>query len=381
MLKHSQKLKAAILGGGINSAVGLAHLSALNLVDKFNIVSGCFSRNSDLNFESGLKYNIPKEKIYKTLHDMVENEKTNLDVIVILTPTDQHYLQVIYCLEHGIPVICEKALTTSLDDAREIQNIVRQKSGFLKVIYNYVGYPMLRELKKQIEIGKLGKINQVQIEMPQEGFLRMIDGKPLKPQDWRLKDNKVSTLSLDLGVHLHMIVKYITGEIPLRAVSISSSFGNFKDVLDNSISLIEYSNDVVCNMWFSKVSLGNRNGLKLRVYGTKGGAEWYQEESEILKMANSEGHRWIMDRGSNDILVSNSQRYTRFKVGHPAGFIEALANYYEDIEEELQAYIRRTPNSSVNESFGINEAFEGMLLLEALADSNISRQWVNLHSV
>ena len=127
-------------------------------------------------------------------------------------------------------------------------------------------------------------------------------------------------------------------------------------------------------MWFSKIAIGNRNGLKLRIYGEKGSAEWVQESPEIIHLSDSKGRRCLIDRGNEEVEISNQQRYSRFKVGHPAGFLEAFANYYQDIGIALKHY-KITRETSFDECYGIDEAYEGMRLLEAIQRSSISRSW------
>jgi len=128
------------------------------------------------------------------------------------------------------------------------------------------------------------------------------------------------------------------------------------------------------NMWYSKIAIGNRNGLKIRLYGQKGSAEWLQEIPEIIKVAYSTGRRCIIDRGNDEVEVCNQQRYTRFKVGHPAGFIEAYANYYQDIANALQNY-KKNNTIIFKDCFGIEEAYEGMKLFEAIQRSSRSKSW------
>ena len=166
--------------------------------------------------------------------------------------------------------------------------------------------------------------------MPQEGFSRLdAQGNKPQPQTWRLSDGKVSTISLDLGVHLHHIIDYLTGEYPLQVVADAASYGWFDDVIDNVSCMLRYSGGLHCQMWYSKSALGQRNGLKVRVYGDKGSAEWLQIQPEELLISTVDGRREILDRASS-VDVANLDRYNRFKAGHPAGFIEAFANiYYE----------------------------------------------------
>jgi len=373
---YSRKLKIAFLGGAFDSAVGRAHRAAIEMDQRFELVAGCFSRKSEISQSTALRYGINPDRAYDSIDQLLTNEAGKVDAVVIMTPQDQHGQQVVTCLEAGLPVVCEKALVESAEEAVSIKSKLLSCRGFLAVTYNYTGYPILRELKHMIQQGRFGKIQQIQIEMPQEGFARVgFDGLPVTPQQWRLRDAGIPTISLDLGVHLHMMVGFLTGERPEEVVATSKSYGNFKQVTDSISCIANYSNDLTCNIWYSKTALGYRNGLKLRIFGEKGTAEWVQENPESLQIADNSGGRFIVDRGSKEIKIANQARYTRFKAGHPAGFIEAFANYYYDVADSLERYFDKKDNSTQDYVFGIDESIEGLRMLEAIARSSVNKQW------
>ena len=371
----SQKIKIAFLGGGINSAIGRTHRIAIDMDNRYELVAGCFSKNSDTNIETALDYGVESNRVYKNLDELILNEKENIDAICILTPTPNHKNEVIKCIENNIAVICEKALAVSSKEALEIKETLEKYDGFLAVTYNYTGYPMLRELRNMIKNGKLGKIEQVHVEMPQESFAKLDkEGNPIKPQGWRLKDQELPTISLDLGTHTHDITSFLTNESPTELVSVQNSFGSFSEVIDNSICISNYTNNIVSNIWFSKAAFGHRNGLRVRVYGDAGSAEWYQLDPENLYFNDNRGNKLIIDRGSMNVKITTQLRYNRFKAGHPSGFIEAFANYYCDIADLLLG-LSKNEDKYV---FGINDAIEGLKMLEAMSSSNLNRKWIKL---
>ena len=318
-------------------------------------------------------YGIPVSRLHESLETLLAKESGAIDAVVILTPTPDHYRMVEQSLQKNFPVICEKALAMTSKEARALQALSQAKGGFLAVIYNYSGYPMVRELRSMIREGVLGDILHFQAEMPQEGFLRTDDKgyKPV-PQEWRQKDGPVPTIHLDLAVHLHELIYYLTGERPIEVVANQASRGWFP-VIDNVSCLARYSNDVQGQLWFSKCALGHRNGLRLRIYGSKASAEWYQHNPEEVFVSFADGRRQIVDRASN-AKVSSLPRYNRFKVGHPAGFNEALANLYVDIHAALTGY-KATARQESDEVFGAELAIEGLEFLEALVKSCTNGTW------
>jgi predicted dehydrogenase len=371
-----KKLKVAFWGGGYDSAIGRTHRIALEMDQRFELVAGCFSRNLEKSRDSALKYGIDPRYAYSDIRDLINQSTEKIDGIIILTPQDQHFLHVVDCLNAGFPVISEKALVCSSIEALEIQELLEKKNGFLAVSYNYTGYPMIRELRRMIKSGWLGKIQQINIEMPQEGFARLTqDNKPIVPQSWRLFDGVIPTLSLDLGVHLHMMVRFLTDANPLEVVAVSSSRGNFQQIIDNVSCIVHYSRGIDCSIWYSKTAFGNRNGLRLRVFGDQGAAEWIQENPEYIFYSDNVGGKFSLDRTSKDVQIANQPRYQRFKAGHPAGFIEAYANYYFDVADSLSNF-NKFKLSELNEfAFGIHESLEGLRMLEAIARSSTTKKW------
>ncbi|MEA2903258.1 MAG: hypothetical protein QOI12_645 [Alphaproteobacteria bacterium] len=372
-------LAVGFLGGAINSAAGRAHRTAIEMDQRFQLQAACFSRQPDINQATAQAYRVEPARTYRSLDEMLEQERQSLDAVVILTPTDQHRDQVLACVSAGMPVICEKALVASSADGQTIKERSQDKGGFVAVTYNYTGYPMLRELRQLVRRGYLGKIEQVHVEMPQEGFARTdVSGNPVVPQDWRLRDARVPTISLDLGVHTHIIVDFLTNEKPVELVAMSDTYGNFHQIVDNVICLARYTNDVTCSNWYTKTAFGHRNGLKVRLFGSERAAEWVQEAPEYLHMADKYGHKYMLDRASPEATISNQARYTRFKAGHPAGFIEAFANYYHDIADALTAHLNGSKPHGNEYVHGIDEVLEGVRMLEAIAVSAKERRWVHV---
>lgn len=370
----STPLKLGFIGGSLNSAVGYAHFVSSAMDNQWALEAGCFSLDAQRNREAGEAYGVASDRVYDNWQDMIRKEKGRLDAIVILTPTPLHFEIVMACLEEHVSVICEKTLAMSSAQAEKILEVQNRKNLFVAMIYNYSGYPMVRELRNIIRKGTLGKLLHFQAEMPQEGYIR-VDAKGNKPapQSWRLFDGRVPTIHLDLAVHLHQLIYYLVGQKPIEVISDQNSYGWFSEVVDNVACLCRYSDGVHGQMWFSKSALGHRNGLRLRIYGANASAEWYQACPEELVLSFADGRREIMDRASS-VEVANMRRYTRFKAGHPAGFIEAFANLYVDIADCLRQY-RSTGQWESEDMFGVELAVEGLQLFEAMIESVDQKAW------
>lgn len=370
-----EKLKLGFLGGGINSAVGQTHFIASRMDNHFDVVAGCFSRDKERNLETATQWDINHNRLYSSWQDLLRSEANCLDAVVVLTPTPQHPEQVIAALRSGFNVICEKALAPSIPLALKIKRIALEAKRFLGITFNYSGYPMIRELRQIVMTGKLGKLHQIQIEMPQEGFLRRDDqGNPASPQSWRLYDNDIPTLSLDLGVHLHHLINFLTDLQPIKVVSTHTTNGNFPDVVDGVSAIAEYENGLVANIWYTKTALGHRNGLRVRIFGSDGSAEWFQLEPEILSLSNRRGQRSILDRSDSSVLIAHTPGFNRFKAGHPAGFIEAFANIYRDFAVQITGSVIDIEHRNIH-NYSVDSAIAGLEFLDAMRISSKKCCW------
>lgn len=326
------RYKVAFIGGGINSIAGYVHFCASRLDGLFEVSAGVFSRNKEINLKSADFYGADA---FEDVDTMLKTVKGQIDLVVVLTPTPLHYEHVAKAIEMGYPVICEKPLFKSYEEIIAFEEKFRNSNYFLCITYNYIAYPMLTELRNMFLSGEMGELISMHLEMPQESFLRppkVIDYPPW----WRKKDESIPTIILDLASHLFSISYYITEKDIKRLKSIHRSFSPY-GVVDDVKCLFEYESGEPGFMWVSKVALGNRNGLRVCVYGTKMSACWVQEEPEKLFVAKSNGEKLIIDRGSN-IGISGVRIYNRMTPGHPAGFIEAFANLYSHIHSAYTIY-------------------------------------------
>lgn len=206
-------------------------------------------------------------------------------------------------------------------------------------MFNYTGYPAVREMRQRVRSGAIGKVFKVMAEMPQDSYMRMMNqGRVSAIQNWRLQDGHIACVTLDLFVHLHSLVGFICEGRPEEVTAFTQSIsGVSSGLIDEVDAFIRYDNAMQLNAWYSKVALGYRNGLRLRVLGTKGSLQWYQEEPETLVAADAQGNRMTIDRLTTGSEVTLQERYQRFKAGHPSGFIEAFANYYFDIADAIES--------------------------------------------
>ena len=373
--KQNMTLQLGVIGGSLNSAVGRTHQIAAEMDNRWEITAGCFSRNADTNQATARLLRIPDSRNYRDWRELLESEQGRLSAVAVLTPTPSHAEIICQALELGYPVISEKALTSSVEDGEQIIKAREACNGFLTVTYNYSGYPIVRELRNLIRVGRLGTLLHVQAEMPQEGFLRLVgrENRLPEPQPWRLQDYEIPTVSLDLGVHLHQLILFLTDRHPLQVCATQQNSGLFAGIVDSVQCLARYNEGLTGNLWYGKCALGCTNGLRIRIFGSQGSAEWYQQNPEELRLHDNLGGTQILTRASNGAEICCEGRYGRFKAGHPSGFIEAFANYYTDVADALQHC--RGPRAVHEYLATAEDAVEGLRMMAAINRSAESGQW------
>jgi predicted dehydrogenase len=312
-------IKLGFLGGGIESIAGKVHLIASQMDNNFKVIGGIFSKDKKKSLQSA--------KIYKVKHfSSIDDMAKEVDIIVLLTPTPNHYGDLKQILKYDVGIIVDKPLF-AYPKALDFSN------KFVIVTHNYSGYPLVREIRELISHGYLGNIKKISIRMYQESFFKPM--KPGYPQQWRLKDEKIPTLALDLGVHTYHLATFLLQKNIVPFFCEKNNFSKY-NVVDDCIVLAKQKN-ILVELAFSKIMLGNTNPLYIDVYGDKAGIKWSQDDFEHLYITHSNGHKEILNR-SFAYFEANKPRYQRMAPGHPSGFIEAFANLYQDIYESFVEY-------------------------------------------
>lgn len=325
-------LNLGFIGGGLNSTIGKIHYLASKLDNKWKLVSGVFSRNKSVNFQSGISYNIDVKRTYSSVEKFIQNESKKLDAVAVLTPTPNHFQILRKLLKTKIPIISEKPLINSQSQMHNLNEIFSKNKKMIRVTYNYTGYPILRELKEMIKKKKIGEVKQFFFSMPQNAFVSETSHK-IKPKKWRLNDTGYPNIFGDLASHLINMCEFLFEKTPNKVFSKFFNHSRY-DIIDNAYFITEINKNIFGQLLISKTSPGISNGLKLKIIGTKNTVEWEHENPEKLLIFNMNGMQSILDR-SSAIYEANKNRYNRYKPGHPSGFLEAFANIYHDIANEI----------------------------------------------
>ncbi len=377
-LLAGKKLRIGFIGGGPNSFIGYAHRLAARFDNRFEIVSGVFSQDKTKSIKFGQSLGINKERCYSDFKDMAKKESIRSDgieVVGIMTPAGDHYKIAKEFAKRNIHIICDKPLTANLREAKALEKIVKKTKIFFALTHNYSAYPMLREAKDLVENDKVGKIKLINVEYPQ-GYTVAVKKKDQKNiLKWRLDKNMCgpSMIIAEIGTHAYHLLRYVTG-LEVKEVSAEvSSLSDEISVDDNAFITLRMSNNARGSIWVSSAATGGENGLKIRVYGTKGAVEWLQDDPNVLKYTELNNPTAIITRASNS--VSNlSMKSSRVAAGHPEGFFEAFANIYTEFADSIRS--KKKYSSSVP---SIEDGVKGIKFMFATKESSDKNsKWIKL---
>ncbi|WP_424932304.1 Gfo/Idh/MocA family protein [Amaricoccus macauensis] len=375
-------IRLGMVGGGQGAFIGAVHRIAARLDGHFTLVAGALSSTPDKARASGLELGLAEDRIYDNFAAMAEREASRADgieAVSIVTPNHMHLPVAREFLDRGIHVICDKPLTGTLADAQELQASVAASSAQFILTHNYTGYPMVREARARVEAGELGKIRLVQVEYAQD-WLSEAPAPDNKQAEWRTDPSRSGAggATGDIGTHAWNIARFVTGLKPEAIAADLQSFVPGRMVDDNAHVMIRFKDGARGTLWCSQVAAGCENALRLRVFGTKAGLEWQQEEPNRLMFTPLGGSTQVITRGSGQTSEA-SQRLTRIPPGHPEAFLEAFGNIYSEAAAAIRA-ARTGAALPMHVTFPtVSDGVEGVAFVDAcIRSSKANATWVTL---
>ena len=376
-------IRYGMVGGGRDAFIGAVHRIAAAMDGHFRLVAGALSSDPDRAKASGMDLGLSPDRIYASYEEMAESEsqrEDGIDAVVIVTPNHMHAPPAIKFLRSGFHVICDKPLTATLSEAEQLAETAVSAGKVFVLTHNYSGYPMVREARERIQQGGIGAIRLVHAEYPQDWLAEPLERTGNKQAAWRTDPSRSGPAGClgDIGTHAFQLLRFVTG---LRAASVSAELSTFvqgRRVDDNVQAMLRFENGARGMIWASQVAPGHENGLKLRVYGEKGGLEWVQADPTYLWHSPLGGNRQLITRGGAGAGPA-AARVTRIPAGHPEGYLEAFATIYSEAAAAIRA---RDAGAPVPEEVlfpGIDDGLEGMRFISACIESSAADSaWVRL---
>ncbi|NLS15056.1 Gfo/Idh/MocA family oxidoreductase [Rhizobium sp. P40RR-XXII] len=382
------RIRLGMVGGGAGAFIGAVHRIAARIDDQFDLVAGALSSSPEKAVASGRDLGLDPSRTYSSYRDMAIREaklKNGIEAVSIVTPNHVHYDAAKEFLRRGIHVICDKPLTSNLADAKKLKKVADESGALFILTHNYTGYPMIRQAREMIENGELGDIRIVQTEYPQDWLTENIEQSGQKQAAWRTDPSQSGAggSTGDIGTHAYNLASFVTGlELDSLAADLDS-FVEGRRLDDNGHVLLRFKakgkeRPAKGMLWCSQVAPGHENGLKLRVYGTKGGIEWTQADPNYL---------WYTPFGDQKRLITRNgagsgaaaARISRIPSGHPEGYLEAFATIYTEAARAINARKKGVAIDPAVVYPTVDDGVKGVAFVEAcVASSKRNGAWVKL---
>jgi len=373
------RLRLGMVGGGRDAFIGAVHRIAARIDDQYELVAGCFSSNPEKALASAA--DLGAARAYTSFAEMASREarrRDGIDAVAIVTPNHMHAPVALQFLKRGIHVICDKPLTATLAEAKKLAKAAEASGVVFALTHNYTGYPMVRQAKAMISNGDLGDLRLVNVEYAQDWLTEAVDNKQA---DWRTDPARSGAggSTGDIGTHAFNLANFVTGLTLDTLAADLTAFVPGRRVDDNGHVLMRYRGGAKGMLWCSQVAPGNENGLRLRVYGTKGGLEWSQEDPNYLWFTPFGEPKRLITRGGAG-SGPEAGRVSRIPPGHPEGYLEGFATIYHEAARAIRAAKAGEPVPPGTTFPGLKEGLEGVAFVDACVRSSARNgAWVGLN--
>ncbi len=387
----NRKLRMGMVGGGKDAFIGAIHRHAIGIDGMIDIVCGALSINPDIAKDSGKAIFLPEDRIYLTYEEMIKKESElpadkRMDFVTIVTPNFAHFAPAMMAMDHGFHVVIEKPIAFTLDEALQLKKKAAETGKILCLTHTYSGYPLVKQAKQMVKQGAFGKIRKVWVEYPQGWLSKLSEREGNAQAAWRTDPTKSGKSGCmgDIGTHAAHLAEYISG---LKITQICADLNILVEgrILDDDGGvLLKFENGAAGVLMASQVAAGEENGIKIRVYGEKGGLEWAQHEPNTMLVKWLDQPTQIYRAGGNygDRLSSFATHNSRTPGGHPEGYLEAFANIYRNFAFTLTAQLEgTTPTPEMLDFPGVEDGIRGMAFIDnVVASSQSDKKWTP-HSI
>lgn len=372
-----------MVGGGPGAFIGDVHRRAARLDGLATLVAGAFSSDAERSRDFGRSLGLGPARAYGSFEEMAEREAAlpdgeRIDFVSIVTPNHLHFPVCRAFIERGFHVVCDKPVTTTLEDAEALCRLVAERGVVFALTHNYTGYPLVKQARALVAGGALGALRKVVVEYSQGWLATPVEQTGSKGAVWRTDPKLAGAGALgDIGTHAENLARYVT-ELELeRLCADVSTFVEGRRVDDDASILLQFEEGTKGILHCSQVAVGEENNLNLRVYGTEGSLAWRQEEPNALTLRTLDGTERVIRRGA-DTLSDAAKHATRLPAGHPEAFFEAFANVYANAMRTISARLAGEEPDPLDLDFPtVQDGAVGVHFIQTALESGRQGGWVD----
>jgi len=388
MESWKRKLRMGMVGGGQGAFIGGVHRMAAALDQNIELAAGCFSRDYENTKTTGRELYMDPGRLYESYEDMAAAEAAlpesqRIDFVSIVTPNKSHFPIAKTFLEAGFHVVCDKPMTYSLEEARQLVKLVEKTGLVFALTHNYTGNPLVRQARRMFASGEMGGIRKVIVEYLQDFLMYPHEKEGMKQAVWRVdpaQSGMGGTLG-DVGTHSLNLLEYVSGDPVVELCADKSTFLPDRKLDEDANILVRLRGGGKGVITVSQIATGEENNLRIRIYASKGAILWEQENPNYMRVYRYDEPRRTFTRNAA-YLKEPVKEICRIPTGHPEGFLEAFANVYVGAAEAVRRHIDGKPMK--REEYDFPTVYDGLRGMEfvtrAVESSNQGSVWVKMES-
>lgn len=386
MESWKRKLRMGMVGGGQGAFIGGVHRIAATLDQQAELVAGCFSRDPENTRITGQQLYLDPARCYASYEEMAAAEAKlpegeRIDFVSIVTPNVVHFPVARTFLQAGIHVVCDKPMTYTLDEAKELARLVEQSGLVFALTHNYTGHPLVRHARQLFRSGEMGTVRKVVVEYLQDFLMVPHEKLGQKQAAWRVDpaQSGIGGTLGDVGSHCVNLMEYITGDPIVELCADRSTFLPDRKLDEDVNALLRFKGGGKGVLTISQVATGEENGLILRAYGSQGAIKWVQENPNYMELYRYGEPRQMLTRGQG-YLSPAAAEVTRVPTGHPEGYLEAFAAVYMGVIEAIRRYLDGQPLPT--EAYKFPTVYDGLrgmqFIYKAVESCEKDSTWVKM---
>jgi predicted dehydrogenase len=383
MTRGIADIGAAVIGTGF---IGTVHVEALRRIGVQ--VRGVLGSTAERGAARAATLGVAKA--YASLDELLADP--GVDVVHVTSPNDLHVAQSAAVLAAGRHVVCEKPLSLTAAESRDL--VARAAaSGLVNAVnFNIRHYPLNQHARDVVAAGALGEVRLVTGHYFQDWLLLPSDW------NWRLEPDRGGALRAvgDIGSHWLDLMTFVTGR---RVVSVMADLATFItsrqeptgpvetfstdrssetvtrpiETEDAATILLRFEGGARGALSVSQISAGRKNSLQWEIDGSESALAWDSEHPDEIW----HGHR---DR-PNEVLIRNPALMTsggRAAAALPAGHVEGFADTFAALFRAIYADVAKGRPAAQPAYPTFADGFDEMLVNDAIAESARLERWVDV---
>ncbi|WP_184403691.1 Gfo/Idh/MocA family protein [Geomicrobium halophilum] len=306
-------MRIGIIGAGNIAKIHAKTLSTIKEVE----LQGVYDINKD-------KGKLLVEKFGGDFYEQLENLLLDIEGVIIASPNYCHKDHILEAVHSNLHILCEKPMSTSVEEAKEIMDVINKSNKRIIMGFNYRYLYYVSKLKDLIDKKELGDIIRITLHFKKDSALRK--------NSFTWKDDVNSRLTSgafgDLGVHLVDLIWYLTNnEIDHESIRVKMETNVTEKekrrvfVDDHTEVYFSLENGAFANIVTSKVTSKERCGFFINILGS---------EKEVRYHSNEDNNTLIIKNGMEEERIDLSPPLLTDPINEFHGWSDSFRNELRD---------------------------------------------------